>query len=183
MARAADEIALAGCQSGDVEVGIAGDGSDVTDDDVQFPPAQQGQQVEDAVHDDLHLHIRAQPDQGRDGVAHHHPRRIRAGTHTEHAAAAALQGFHLPPEVLGPGQHLRGPVQQQPAHVGGLDATGSPVEQADAGLALELFTTGVVTVRFEGRNVMAVQEAVAETRFTNNLVATFGLSLWVPTWL
>lgn len=53
----------------------------------------------------------------------------------------------------------------------------------DAGLALELFTTGVLTLRFEGRNVMAVQEAVAETRFTNNLVATFGLSLWVPTWL
>ena len=53
----------------------------------------------------------------------------------------------------------------------------------DAGLALELFTTGVLTVRFEGRNVMAVQEAVAETRFTNNLVATFGLSVWIPTWL
>lgn len=53
----------------------------------------------------------------------------------------------------------------------------------DAGFALELFTTGVVTVRFEGRDVMAVQEAVAETRFTNNLVATFGLSLWIPTWL
>jgi outer membrane beta-barrel protein len=53
----------------------------------------------------------------------------------------------------------------------------------DAGVALELFTTGVLTVRFEGRNVMAVQEAVAETRFTNNLVATFGLSLWVPTWM
>ena len=53
----------------------------------------------------------------------------------------------------------------------------------DAGLALELFTSGVVTVRFEGRNVMAVQEAVAETRFTNNLVATFGVSLWIPTWM
>jgi len=53
----------------------------------------------------------------------------------------------------------------------------------DAGLALELFTTGIVTVRFEFRDVMAVQEAVAETRFTNNLVSTFGLSLWIPTWL
>lgn len=51
----------------------------------------------------------------------------------------------------------------------------------DAGVALELFTTGVLTLRFEGRNVMAVQEAVAETRFTNNLMATFGLSIWVPT--
>ncbi len=53
----------------------------------------------------------------------------------------------------------------------------------DAGIALELFTTGVVTLRFEARDVMAVQEAVAETRFTNNLMATFGLSVWIPTWL
>jgi outer membrane beta-barrel protein len=53
----------------------------------------------------------------------------------------------------------------------------------DAGLALELFTSGHFTVRFEGRDVMAVQEAVAETRFTNNLMATLGLSIWVPTWL
>ncbi len=53
----------------------------------------------------------------------------------------------------------------------------------DAGLALELFTTGVLTFRFEARDVMAVQEAVAETRFTNNLMATLGLSLWIPTWL
>lgn len=53
----------------------------------------------------------------------------------------------------------------------------------DAGAALELFTTGIVTVRFEARDVMAVQEAVAETRFTNNLMATAGLSLWLPTGL
>ncbi|HVK74160.1 MAG TPA: outer membrane beta-barrel domain-containing protein [Kofleriaceae bacterium] len=51
----------------------------------------------------------------------------------------------------------------------------------DAGLALDLFTTGWVTVRFDARNVMAVQEAVAETRFTNNLMATMALSLWIPT--
>ncbi|MBE7453788.1 MAG: outer membrane beta-barrel domain-containing protein [Kofleriaceae bacterium] len=53
----------------------------------------------------------------------------------------------------------------------------------DAGVALELLTTGVLTVRFEARDVMAVQEAVAETRFTHNLMATLGLSLWIPTWL
>jgi hypothetical protein len=52
----------------------------------------------------------------------------------------------------------------------------------DAGMALELFTTGFFTVRFEGRDVMAVQEAVAETRFTNNFMATLGLSFWVLTW-
>lgn len=51
----------------------------------------------------------------------------------------------------------------------------------DAGVALELLTTGVLTVRIDARNVMAVQEAVAETRYTNNLVASLGLALWIPT--
>lgn len=51
----------------------------------------------------------------------------------------------------------------------------------DGGLSLNLFTTKVLTFRFEARNVMAVQEAVAETRFTNNLVATFGMAFWIPT--
>lgn len=51
----------------------------------------------------------------------------------------------------------------------------------DAGLILDMFTTKVLTLRFEARDVMAVQEAVAETRFTNNLVATFGLAFWIPT--
>ncbi len=51
----------------------------------------------------------------------------------------------------------------------------------DAGLALELFTTGIVTVRFDARNVMAVQEAAAETRFTNNLVASLAIGVWIPT--
>jgi outer membrane beta-barrel protein len=51
----------------------------------------------------------------------------------------------------------------------------------DAGIALEMLTTRFFTVRFDARNVMAVQEAVAQTRFTNNLVATFGLALWIPT--
>jgi outer membrane beta-barrel protein len=53
----------------------------------------------------------------------------------------------------------------------------------DAGVALELFTTHFLTLRFEARDVMAVQEAVAETRFTNNLMATLGFSIWIPTWL
>ncbi len=51
----------------------------------------------------------------------------------------------------------------------------------DAGLILDLFTTRVMTLRFEARDVMAVQEAVAETRYTNNIVATFGLAFWIPT--
>jgi len=50
----------------------------------------------------------------------------------------------------------------------------------DAGVSLELFTTHWITFRFDARDVMAVQEAVAETRFTNNFVATAGLALWIP---
>jgi outer membrane beta-barrel protein len=53
----------------------------------------------------------------------------------------------------------------------------------DAGLGLDLFTTGIVTFRFDVRDVMAVQEAVAETRYTHNIVATAGIALWIPTGL
>jgi len=53
----------------------------------------------------------------------------------------------------------------------------------DAGMALDIFTTGVLTVRFEAHDVMAVQEAVAETRYTHNLVALAGLAIWIPTGL
>jgi len=51
------------------------------------------------------------------------------------------------------------------------------------GVALELFTTRWVTFRFEVRDVMAVQEAVAETRYTNNIVTTAGVAFWIPTGL
>lgn len=51
------------------------------------------------------------------------------------------------------------------------------------GVALEMFTSRWVTFRLEVRDVMAVQEAVAETRFTNNLVTTAGLGFWLPTGL
>jgi len=50
----------------------------------------------------------------------------------------------------------------------------------DAGLSLDLFTTHWLTFRFDARDVMAVQEAVAETRFTHNIVATAGLAFWIP---
>jgi outer membrane beta-barrel protein len=53
----------------------------------------------------------------------------------------------------------------------------------DAGLILELYTSGWLTFRFDVRDVVAVQEAVAETRLTNNIIATMGLSLWIPTGL
>jgi outer membrane beta-barrel protein len=53
----------------------------------------------------------------------------------------------------------------------------------DAGMILEMFTSKWITVRFDVRNVMAVQEAVAETRITNNIIATAGLALWFPSGL
>jgi outer membrane beta-barrel protein len=53
----------------------------------------------------------------------------------------------------------------------------------NAGMGLDMLTTQWVTFRFELRDVMAVQEAVAETRFTNNLMATVGVALWLPTGL
>ena len=49
------------------------------------------------------------------------------------------------------------------------------------GAALELYATQWVTLRFELRDVLLLQEAVAETRITNNLIATFGIALWIPT--
>jgi outer membrane beta-barrel protein len=52
-----------------------------------------------------------------------------------------------------------------------------------AGMALEMFTTQWLTLRLEVRDVIAVQEAVAETRLTNNIMATFGIGLWIPTGL
>jgi outer membrane beta-barrel protein len=51
----------------------------------------------------------------------------------------------------------------------------------DGGFMLDLFTSKWVTFRFEARDVMAVQEAVAETRFTNNIVTTAGIAFWIPT--
>ncbi|MFN0251162.1 MAG: outer membrane beta-barrel domain-containing protein [Kofleriaceae bacterium] len=53
----------------------------------------------------------------------------------------------------------------------------------DAGMALDLFVTRALTIRFDVRDLMAVQEAAGETRFTNNIVATIGLALYIPTGL
>jgi outer membrane beta-barrel protein len=53
----------------------------------------------------------------------------------------------------------------------------------DAGAALELFVTRVVTIRFDARDLTAIEEAAGETRFTNNFVAMAGLSFWIPTGL
>jgi outer membrane beta-barrel protein len=52
----------------------------------------------------------------------------------------------------------------------------------DAGMILDLYTTNAITLRLDVRDVIAVQEAVAETRLTNNIVATLGLAFWIPFW-
>jgi outer membrane beta-barrel protein len=53
----------------------------------------------------------------------------------------------------------------------------------DGGVALDLFVSKLFTIRFDVRNLMAVQEAAAETRLTNNLISTAGLVVWIPTGL
>jgi outer membrane beta-barrel protein len=53
----------------------------------------------------------------------------------------------------------------------------------DAGFALDLFVTRALTIRFDMRDLMAVQEAAGETRYTNNIIATAGLALYIPTGL
>ena len=53
----------------------------------------------------------------------------------------------------------------------------------DAGVALELYMTKMLALRLDIRDIIAVQEAVGETRLTNNILATVGLALWIPTGL
>lgn len=50
----------------------------------------------------------------------------------------------------------------------------------DAGFAIDMFVTKAMTVRLSVRDLMAVQEVAAETRFTNNIVATVGIGFWIP---
>ncbi len=53
----------------------------------------------------------------------------------------------------------------------------------DAGIIIEFLLSQWVTIRLDIRDVVAVQEAVAETRLTNNITATGGIALWIPTGL
>jgi outer membrane beta-barrel protein len=53
----------------------------------------------------------------------------------------------------------------------------------DAGVALDMFVTRAMTIRFAVQDLMAVQEIAAETHFTNNIVATMGIALWIPSGL
>jgi outer membrane beta-barrel protein len=51
----------------------------------------------------------------------------------------------------------------------------------DGGVIMDLFVSHWVTLRFDLRDLVLVQEAVAETRVTNNIMATGGIGLWLPT--
>lgn len=53
----------------------------------------------------------------------------------------------------------------------------------DAGAAIEFFVSGFATIRLDARDLMAIEEIAGETRFTHNIIATAGLSLWIPTGL
>jgi outer membrane beta-barrel protein len=53
----------------------------------------------------------------------------------------------------------------------------------DAGFAIDLFVTRALTIRFDTRDLMAVEEIAGETRYTNNLVATAGLAIYIPSGL
>ncbi len=53
----------------------------------------------------------------------------------------------------------------------------------DAGAALELLVTKVMTVRLDFRDLASVEEIAGTTRLTNNLIAMAGVSFWIPTGL
>ena len=53
----------------------------------------------------------------------------------------------------------------------------------DGGVAARPVPHPWVTIRFDLRDVVLVQEAVGETRLTNNIIFTGGLGLWLPTGL
>ena len=48
------------------------------------------------------------------------------------------------------------------------------------GLVVELFLTGWLSLRLDVRDILLVQEAVAETRLTNNVTSMLGIGIWLP---
>ena len=53
----------------------------------------------------------------------------------------------------------------------------------DGGAAIDLFVTKVLTIRFDIRDLMAVQEIAGETHYTNNIITTAGIAFYIPTGL
>jgi outer membrane beta-barrel protein len=52
----------------------------------------------------------------------------------------------------------------------------------DGGLLIDLYATKWLSFRFDVRDIVLVQEAIGETRLTNNIQATVGIGLWLPFW-
>jgi outer membrane beta-barrel protein len=48
------------------------------------------------------------------------------------------------------------------------------------GLAMELYLTRWLSFRLDLRDVLLIQEAVDDTRLTNNITALVGLGVWIP---
>lgn len=53
----------------------------------------------------------------------------------------------------------------------------------DGGSAIDFFVTKVMTIRLDVRDLMAVEEIASEVRYTNNIIATAGIAVWIPTGL
>jgi outer membrane beta-barrel protein len=53
----------------------------------------------------------------------------------------------------------------------------------DAGGAIELFVTKAATIRFDLRDLAAIEEIAGQGRLTNNIIATAGIAFWIPTGL
>lgn len=50
----------------------------------------------------------------------------------------------------------------------------------DGGVILEFYLSNWITFRIDIRDVVMIQEAVAETALSNNIMATGGIGLWIP---
>jgi len=53
----------------------------------------------------------------------------------------------------------------------------------DAGSAIDFFVTRLMTIRLDVRDLMAIEEIASEQRYTNNIIATAGIAVWIPTGL
>jgi outer membrane beta-barrel protein len=53
----------------------------------------------------------------------------------------------------------------------------------DAGGAIDFFVTRALTFRLDMRDLMAVEQISEVSRITNNIIATVGLVVWIPTGL
>jgi outer membrane beta-barrel protein len=108
--------------------------------------------------------------------------RFRAGTGYLGLAGLLWSPIHFKVRTSG-GGILHGDIQL--AAGGGRLWAASDTAQGfavHAGTRVELFLTRWLSFRLDVRDVLLIQEAVAETRLTNNIVVLGGLGLWIPVW-